>query len=273
MSAPAFPAPTFPAAAMPAPGRPRAARFPGKAAKVLVVALTIACAAFGLFVALDAAPRAPAPGTPVIATRPLPSPSVPANLENTAPAQLTTASLPPPPANEVSPSGAPARLAAERPTVGPRPPGLPEQRMQSSPAAKRAAARWAAPTPPAYPAAFLTRLQGGDLPEEDKESRLHALLQSQPAAAALHAELGLLHANRGDWAEAADSFRAAVAHERRNPDYQHALAVCLEHLRRPSEAITHYRQALELLATEPATSESSKISRRLHFLENAGSRS
>jgi tetratricopeptide (TPR) repeat protein len=79
---------------------------------------------------------------------------------------------------------------------------------------------------------------------ESAESRLHNLLDGQPASAAAQFALGNLLAAQARWPEAEAAYFEAVSQAPGNADYRFNLAVSLDHLRRPELAAEHYRLAL-----------------------------
>jgi tetratricopeptide (TPR) repeat protein len=80
------------------------------------------------------------------------------------------------------------------------------------------------------------------------ESRLKNLLALNPEAAHLHAALGNLYAERGDWAQAQQSYFQAHHFAPDNADYAFNLAVSLDHLSKPALALQYYKQTQALLA-------------------------
>ena len=99
------------------------------------------------------------------------------------------------------------------------------------------------------------------------ESRLKALLRSEPNAAHVHFDLGNLYAAQRRWPEAQRSFSDAYRFDRRNADYAYNLAVSFDHLSRPQSALRHYREALLLSRTRAAGFETATVLQRIRALD------
>jgi tetratricopeptide (TPR) repeat protein len=76
------------------------------------------------------------------------------------------------------------------------------------------------------------------------DSELNNLLRTYPNAAHLHFLKGSLCASRQQWAAAQISFFEAWRRDTQNPDYAFNLAVALDHIQEPQEAIKFYQKAL-----------------------------
>ena len=108
------------------------------------------------------------------------------------------------------------------------------------------------------------------------ESRLKALLESEPNAAHLHFDLGCLYAAQRRWTEAQRSWSRAYRFDRDNADYAYNLAVSLDHLSRPETALGLYRKALLLSRSRAVGFEIAAVAQRIRALEShadAGSES
>ena len=95
------------------------------------------------------------------------------------------------------------------------------------------------------------------------ESRLKALLSSEPQAAYLHFGLGNVYAAQSRWPEAQQSYLSAWRLDRGNADYAYNLAVSLDHLSRPESALDFYREALALAEKRPAGFEAAAVHARI----------
>ncbi len=80
------------------------------------------------------------------------------------------------------------------------------------------------------------------------ESRLKNLLAQQPEAAFLHAALGSLYADQGQWTAAQQAYFQAFRFDAGNPEHAFNLAVSLDQMGKAELALTHYQKALDLLA-------------------------
>ncbi len=81
------------------------------------------------------------------------------------------------------------------------------------------------------------------------ESRLKGQLEKHPDAAPLHFALGNLKLAQNEWREAEAAFLAALAVDRKNPDYLFNLAISLDHQRASRRAAESYQAALEAAAS------------------------
>lgn len=86
------------------------------------------------------------------------------------------------------------------------------------------------------------------------ESRIKNLLVQQPNSANLHAALGSLYTERGQWTAAQQSYFEAHRLEPGNPEYAFNLAISLDQLGKPSLALDYYKKTLELIQRNITTS-------------------
>ncbi len=107
--------------------------------------------------------------------------------------------------------------------------------------------------------------------EEDPtrvESGLRALLRIEPEAAHLHFSLGNLYAAESRWPEAQRAWFRAYRLERGNADHAYNLAVGLDHLSQPRNAVELYREALVLAQGAHASFETEAVRTRIRILES-----
>lgn len=76
--------------------------------------------------------------------------------------------------------------------------------------------------------------------------RLKQLSASHPDNAALHYALGNHYSRQNNWQAAETAYFSAFERDSRNPDYAFNLAVSLEHMEQPKQALTYYERALQL---------------------------
>ena len=95
------------------------------------------------------------------------------------------------------------------------------------------------------------------------ESRLKALLWSEPRAAHLHFNLGNVYAAQSRWPEAQQSYFDAHRFDNGNADYAYNLAVSLDHLSRRESALDFYREALALAQSRPASFDTAAVLARI----------
>lgn len=80
------------------------------------------------------------------------------------------------------------------------------------------------------------------------ESKIKNMLAQKPDAAHLHAALGNVYFERGDWPQAQQAYFQAYHHAPTNPDYAFNLAISLDHLGKSLLALQYYKQAQALLS-------------------------
>jgi len=80
----------------------------------------------------------------------------------------------------------------------------------------------------------------------EAESRIKNLINQGPDAAVLQFALGNQYAMQARWAEAQDAYFRAWAADPENPDFAFNLAVSLDQLRQPRQALEYYRKAIAL---------------------------
>lgn len=98
------------------------------------------------------------------------------------------------------------------------------------------------------------------------EARLKQLLAEQPAAF-LHFALGNLYARRERWKEAQQAYFDAHRMEAGNPDYAFNLAVSLEQIGQPRQALTYYQRAQTLLRQHGAGFDPATVEARIAQLQ------
>lgn len=96
----------------------------------------------------------------------------------------------------------------------------------------------------AYAQAGLIAMMGSADPAAS-ETRLRQLIAREPSAF-LYFTLGNLYAEQGQWPGAQQAYFQAYQSQPDNPDYAFNLAVGLEHLGQPRQALEYYRKALDL---------------------------
>jgi Flp pilus assembly protein TadD len=96
--------------------------------------------------------------------------------------------------------------------------------------------------PPAQ--AALIALRSGRSDPLATESRVKTLLAADPAAHTLNFTLGNQLAQQNRWAEAQQEYFKAYSAEPDNADFAYNLAVSLDHLRQPRQALDYYQRAI-----------------------------
>lgn len=110
--------------------------------------------------------------------------------------------------------------------------------------------------------AALIALRGARLDPLAAESRLKSMLAVDPRAHALNFALGNQLAQQGRWAEAQAQYFKAFAAEPGNADFAYNLAVSLDHLRQPKQALEYYKHAIELAKTRGASFDTTSAAAR-----------
>lgn len=77
-------------------------------------------------------------------------------------------------------------------------------------------------------------------------SQLKFMIKNQPDASHLYFALGSLYARQQQWAEAQSAYFNAWTGTSKNADYAYNLAVSLDHLNKPSNALQYYQISLQL---------------------------
>jgi tetratricopeptide (TPR) repeat protein len=99
------------------------------------------------------------------------------------------------------------------------------------------------------------------------ESQIKRLLLKRPDSAQLHFALGNLYSAAADWPKAQSAYFDAHRHDSRNPDYAYNLAVSLEHLRQPVQALRYYQLALTLAGGRAPNFDSAQAAARVAALQ------
>jgi tetratricopeptide (TPR) repeat protein len=105
----------------------------------------------------------------------------------------------------------------------------------------------------AHAQAALFALRSGRVDPVAGESRVKLMLADNPGAHVLNFALGNQFAQQGRWSEAQQEYFKAFAAEPDNPDFAYNLAVSLDHLRQPKQALEYYTRALALAKARGAS--------------------
>jgi tetratricopeptide (TPR) repeat protein len=105
----------------------------------------------------------------------------------------------------------------------------------------------------AHAQAALFALRSGRVDPVAAESRVKLMLADNPGAHVLNFTLGNQFAQQGRWSEAQQEYFRAFAAEPNNPDFAYNLAVSLDHLRQPKQALEYYTRALALAKARGAS--------------------
>jgi tetratricopeptide (TPR) repeat protein len=94
--------------------------------------------------------------------------------------------------------------------------------------------------------AALISLRSGRSDPLATESRVKSMLAADPSAHALNFALGNQLAQQNRWAEAQKEYFKAYTADPENADFAYNLAVSLDHLRQPRQALDYYQRAIGL---------------------------
>jgi len=104
------------------------------------------------------------------------------------------------------------------------------------------------------------------------ESRLKGLIAQQPEAAFLHAALGNLYADQGQWPSAQQAYFQAYHFDATNAEYVFNLAVSLDQMGKSDLALTHYQRALELLPKQGGAVDRAQLEARIAQLRQVSNK-
>jgi tetratricopeptide (TPR) repeat protein len=98
-------------------------------------------------------------------------------------------------------------------------------------------------------------------------SQLKNMIQNEPDNFNLHFILGTIYITKEQWSEAKEAFMQAHTLERDHPDTVYNLAISLDHLKQPEEALKYYLLAANLATTHPAEFELKHVNNRIVDLQ------
>ena len=98
------------------------------------------------------------------------------------------------------------------------------------------------------------------------ETEIKKLLNDLPESPYLHFALGNMFGNQKRWAEAQGEYFKALQYRPGDPNYAYNLAISLEHLQKPDNAIRFYQQALDNKLNALATFDDSLVMQRIEVL-------
>ncbi|MCZ6796967.1 MAG: tetratricopeptide repeat protein, partial [Gammaproteobacteria bacterium] len=101
---------------------------------------------------------------------------------------------------------------------------------------------------------------------EQSESQLKLLIRDEPDSPYLNFALGNVYGAQNRWQEAQGQYFTALEHNPDDPNYAYNLAVSLEHIARPSVAISYYQLALDNFNKGLATFNRDVVDQRLEML-------
>lgn len=99
------------------------------------------------------------------------------------------------------------------------------------------------------------------------ESQLKFMLKEQPDAAHLYFALGSLYAGKNQWPQAQSAYFSAWSGDSNNADYAFNLAVSLDHINQPQQALQYYQLCLKLMRNSSASFSAAQVQQRINSLQ------
>ncbi len=101
------------------------------------------------------------------------------------------------------------------------------------------------------------------------ESQLKFMLKEQPDAAHLYFALGSLYAGNNQWPQAQSAYFSAWSADSNKADYAFNLAVSLDHINQPQQALQYYQLSLKLMRNSTASFSAAQVQQRINSLQEA----
>ena len=101
------------------------------------------------------------------------------------------------------------------------------------------------------------------------ESQLKFMLKEQPDAPHLYFALGSLYAGKNQWPQAQSAYFSAWSGDSNNADYAFNLAVSLDHINQPQQALQYYQLCLKLMRNSSASFSAAQVQQRINSLQEA----
>ncbi len=98
------------------------------------------------------------------------------------------------------------------------------------------------------------------------ETELKKLLNDLPESPYLHFVLGNMYGSQNRWAEAQSEYFKALQYKPGDPNYAYNLAISLEHLQKPANAVMFYQQALNNKSNALVTFSDTLVMQRIEVL-------
>lgn len=101
------------------------------------------------------------------------------------------------------------------------------------------------------------------------ESQLKFMLKEQPDASHLYFALGSLYAAKNQWPQAQSAYFSAWSGDSNQADYAFNLAVSLDHINQPQQALQYYQLSLKLMRSSAANFSATQVQQRISSLQEA----
>lgn len=98
------------------------------------------------------------------------------------------------------------------------------------------------------------------------ESQLKLILERTPKAAYIHFSLGNIYASKRQWTQAQQAYFNAYRYDNNQADYAYNLAVSLDYLNQPRQALSYYQRALKLAKNQAVNFNLSVAQKRVQTL-------
>jgi tetratricopeptide (TPR) repeat protein len=116
--------------------------------------------------------------------------------------------------------------------------------------------------------AALSGILGG---KDADERYLKKAAEKNPDAPAINAALGQYYARRNEWKTAQQYYFNAWQQDATNPDYLYNIAVCMDQLDKPVQALRFYRDSLAHATSRRAAFSREQVEKRINELSGSGS--
>lgn len=101
------------------------------------------------------------------------------------------------------------------------------------------------------------------------ETQLKFMIKQQPDAPHLYFALGSLYSSQNKWPEAQSAYFSAWSANNKNADYAYNLAVSLDHMNQPAQALNYYQLSLKLMSGSNSNFSVENTQKRIGLLQES----
>lgn len=101
------------------------------------------------------------------------------------------------------------------------------------------------------------------------ESQLKFMIKQQPDTPHLYFALGSLYSSLNKWPEAQSAFFSAWSADNKNADYAYNLAVSLDHMNHPAQALNYYQLSIKLMSGSNSNFSIKNTQKRIDLLQES----